>query len=119
MPDPVPVAIPVQTSSRAGVALTQTAASADGHTVINAGSDVMIVVNNVVPVASTTLTIEAGISVDGLVVPDKTVVVAAGKIAVIGPFPKSVYNQAGLIEFTLTPITSVFVSAIVPGSNGY
>lgn len=55
-----------------------------------------------------TVTITAQKSVDGLDVPDRTVSVPAGEERMIGPFDRSVFNDAnGLVNVTHSFITSV------------
>ncbi len=55
-----------------------------------------------------TVTIAAQPSVDGLDVPDRTVLVPAGEERIIGPLLRNVYNDSdGLVNFVHSFITSV------------
>lgn len=57
-------------------------------------------VNNVIA-SPCTVTIDVPATVDGLTVADRTVIVPASELEVIGPFPPSQYNDSnGQVKFT-------------------
>jgi hypothetical protein len=85
-------ALSVQTPSTSGLNATYTAATVDGHAFNNEDGNVLLHVKNGGAV-SVTVTIDVAKTVDGLVVPDKTVSIPAGEDRFIGPFTESVYNQ--------------------------
>src|SRR4051812_11310443 len=77
----------------AGVADTLGAANTDGYKIANPAAHAWIEVNNG-SVAPITVTLHIVIEIDGVAVPNRDVVVAAGARKKIGVFPKSHYNDA-------------------------
>lgn len=115
----------LQASDRDGTELTFSAATAGGEAFDNSGQNVLLVVNNG-SAGAVVVTIETPGTVDGAAIADKTGSVAAGEIAVFGPFPKAAYNQAdgdtGLSEavrITTDTQTSITLAALRVGSLAY
>lgn len=118
------VALSVQSTARTGLEAAYTAATADGHAFDNTRENVFLHVKNGAG-ADTTVTISTPATVDGLAIPDRTVVVTASEDRFIGPFPKGLYNNddsegdTGLAEavfVNVSPTTSVTYAAIKLGS---
>lgn len=86
------VAIDTKVSARTGTtAITFTAADVtDKNYFTNTGKEVVLINN--VGVGSVTVTFSTPGIVDGSAMPDLAVVVAAGAIAVVGPFPRGLYS---------------------------
>ena len=107
--------LPTPTSiSQAGVVNpTFTAAIADGHMFANDGSIWLEVRND--DASSKTVTVQTGAVEQGdLAIADRTMVVPAGQVGYIGPFPSSPYNQptgtdAGKVYIDYSATTSVTV----------
>lgn len=101
----------VQQIDADGLTPAYTAAIADGHAFPNdVGTFVHVknggagAVNVTVPTPSTR---------DGLAVADRTVTVAAGAEAMIGPFPSRTYDQAdGKVHVDYDVVTSVTVAVL-------
>jgi hypothetical protein len=99
-----------QTPNSTGVVVTY-AAAALTNTVANLGRTIVLVKND--SVASINATLKSRLSVDGNVVPDKVIAVAAGTEKVIGPFPPGIYNDAdGLVQIDISVITTVGIAVI-------
>lgn len=81
--------IPVLSSARAGVVITQTTGHADGMKVLLA-TYTMLRINNTA-VASRNVTFVTTQTVDGLAVADRTEAIAAGEAQVFGIFPLDEY----------------------------
>ncbi len=63
--------------------------------------------------SETIVTIVSQGTEDGLAIADRTVTVAAGENAMIGPFPPHIYNNSvGEIEVSFSFITSVTLAAL-------
>lgn len=82
----------VQEIVAAGVVPTLAAATTDGHSMPNNGNSFMEISNG--HTAAHTVTFVHPGTVDGLAVADRTVSVAAGSTAYVGPFSMN-YNQSG------------------------
>lgn len=107
----LPTATPL---SQAGVVNpTFTAAIVDGHMFSNDGNIWLEVLNN--DASAKTITIQTGAVEQGdLAIDDRTMVVPAGQVGYIGPFPPSPYNQvsgadAGKVYIDYSATTSVTV----------
>lgn len=88
-------ALTVQTSGRITALTnpTQNAVdAANGNRFTNTDSNVILYVTNL-NASSRTLTIQTTTTVEGESVPDKTYTLATNSRTVIGPFPKTKYNQ--------------------------
>jgi hypothetical protein len=88
---------------------TVTADAVNNHAFDNSDGDVMILCQNgtASPVVLTFVTFATP---DGLAVADLAVTVAAGADAIIGPFPKSLYNQADDTVYVNVDTTSASVA---------
>jgi hypothetical protein len=104
--------IAVQQILRSGLEAVYTAANADGHALLNDGKRTFLhVVNG--DAADKTLTFATPLTVDGLAVADRTVVVTAAEERLIGPFPTEIYGQSdGTIHVDYSDVTSVTVAAL-------
>jgi hypothetical protein len=71
---------------------------------------VMIVAQNS-GASSYTLTFTTQKTIDGLAIPDLTITIPAGEFALVGPFPKSVYNTDYTDDETVVHEDVVFVAA--------
>ena len=103
----------VQAVTRAGLNLTDAlvAASAGGDSFANNGLEVLAVVN--AGGSSVTVTLPYVATADGQTITSRTVVVGAGKTALIGPFPQALYNDANnRVAVTYSGVTSVSVAAL-------
>lgn len=103
-----------QAISRSGLDPAYTAANADGHTITNGGRMFIHVKNG--DTSSKTITVTTPGEVDGLAIADRTVTIAAGEEAVIGPFPPAIYNTdpgvTDKITVTFSAVTSVTIAAL-------
>ena len=117
----------LQTTTRAGIAPTYTAATVDGFAVNNEYYRVILHVKNG-NASPCTVTVQTPGTVDGLAIPDLTVVVPATTgDKMIGPFPGAVYNvddsattgvkKALIVTFSVQ--ASVTVAAFKVGSTSY
>lgn len=103
----------VQTLDRDGLDTTTTDVAADvgGDEFNNDGKQTLFSVNNASG-SPITVTFVTPITVDGLAVADRDVVVAAGSTSLIGPFPRSDYNDANnLVQVTYSDVTTLTVVA--------
>jgi hypothetical protein len=101
----------VFTSLVAGVAVTQTAATAAGDKFTNTGNEVILVTNG--GVGSTVVTLDAKATPIGLTLTDPTVTVANGAVKVIGPFNTDIFNDtSGFMNLTYSVDTSVTVAVM-------
>jgi hypothetical protein len=102
--------INVVQSTRAGVAITGTAADvANGNTIPNDGSVALLLKNTNASSTARVLTIHIAATIDGQAVTDRTVSVAAGAERIVGPFDPSTYGGRLKIngdnaELLITPI---------------
>lgn len=88
----IPV-VKLETNGATGIdpeASEVTSIPAQDHSFINDGRTILQIRNTVG--TSRTVTIETPNTVDGLAVANRDVVVAAGKTAFVGPFPRGIYN---------------------------
>jgi len=67
-----------------------TSVAASDHSFVNDGRTILQIRNTVG--TSRTVTIQTPNTVDGLAVANRDVIVATGKTAFVGPFPRSIYN---------------------------
>lgn len=106
-------ALTVQQVSRAGITPTYGAANVDGHSFPNTGVELVHVKN--AGGASMNVTVQTPNAVDGLAIADRVVAVANGSEKMIGPFPRSTYNQgAEEVYLDFSAVTSVTIAAIRP-----
>lgn len=112
-----------QRTTRAGIALTFSAAPVDGHGIDNAGEDVMLYVKNggASPITVTVLTPR---TIDGLALPDLTVTIPNAGERIIGPFPNDLYaaedtelDITKCVQVNFSAVTSVTVAAVRLGSK--
>lgn len=100
----------VQTATRNGVEPTENAVAAS-DTFVNDGRTILVVDNG--SGSELTVTITTPGTVDGLAIADKTVTVAIGDKAVIGPFPPAIYNNSdGVVTVAFNETTSVTAMCI-------
>lgn len=76
-----------------GVAVSTAAVNADGYALPNDGSVFLYVVNTNGASAGCDVILRTEETLDGLVLPDKTITVAAGEEYLFGPFSRTVYNR--------------------------
>lgn len=89
------------------------AADSGGDVFANTGQELVVIDNQ--SGAPITVTFVTPAIVDDLNVPDKTMVVPAAGIRVIGPFPNAWYtNSIGLLSINYSSATSVFVLILRP-----
>ena len=103
----------IKTLDRTGLDVTVADAAADvgGDEFANDGSRTFYSVNNGSG-SPVTVTFVTPVTVDGLAVADRDVVVAAGSTSLIGPFPRSDYNDANnMVQVTYSAVTTVTVVA--------
>jgi len=94
--------------TRAGVVDALTAANADGHTIVNTTQKMWVEVLNS-SVASITVTFDIPVLVDGQLVTDRAVVIAAGVRKKIGIFPTQYYSES--LTMTFSAVVTVTVAA--------
>lgn len=107
----------VETTSRSGLAATYTAANAtDGHYFNNPNQNAIVHVknDNAGAVAVTFITSQ---TIDGLAVADRTVSVAAGAEAFIGPFNNTAYGNAEGVYIDFDIDSSITFAVFVAGSS--
>ena len=104
----------VQTVTRSGITPTKNAvASSDNF--VNDGRTVLHVTNG--SGGSLTVTIVTPNTSDGLAVADRTVTIPNGEERVIGPFPRSVYNDSDgnvTVQFSATTSVTCQVLSVTP-----
>lgn len=103
----------VQTIARTGLETTYAAAAAGGDQFANDGKEFLHVKNG--SGGDITVTIESQVSSPpaGTAVTNQAVVVTAGEERMIGPFPKSAYNDAsGYVQITYSGVTTLTIAAI-------
>ena len=67
--------------------------------------------------AAQTVTIATALTVDGLAVADRTVEVTGTEDRMIGPFPKSTYNDAaGKVQLSYDAVASLTIAVIRRGT---
>jgi hypothetical protein len=104
-------ALPTQSASPTGTTLTMAAASGGGDTFVPGSSTVLLVRNG--DASSKTVTIVRPGTTYGTADPDIAVTVAAGAIAVLGPYPSDLADPTdGQIDVTYSAVTSVTVAAV-------
>jgi hypothetical protein len=102
----------VQNSARAVASVALTAAGAGGDEWVNTGKEGFLIDNQ--DAASKTVTFVTQATVDGEAVGDKAVVIPAGEMHILGPFPKSTYNDANeKVQVTYSAVTSLSVRPIL------
>lgn len=109
----------LKTVSETGMALAanEAACSVGGDSVVNDGNTLLVVKNGDSGPHTVTITpAKTTTQADGLGTLTKAnvaVVVAAGDVAVIGPFPAAMYNDAtGKIAITYDAVTSMEIMAV-------
>jgi hypothetical protein len=100
---------PVQSAALAGTALTFQAVTSNTDSVIPAPGRVLLVNN--ASASSVTLTLRTNFQVHSLVVPDRTVTIAAGKIEAISMTPTASEHLQGDGSFWLDYSATATVSA--------
>jgi len=80
-----------QAAARAANDLTFTTSSDAGDDFVTTGKEALLVVNS--GVGAITLTVTTTKTVDGEAVDDKSISVAAGETALLGPWPNAVYGD--------------------------
>ena len=106
----------VQNISRAGLDVTAALAAADseGDSWGNTGTEYLAVNNG--SGSSITVTLAYQKQFDGASATNRTVAVAAGRLALIGPFPQHLYNASNQrASVTYSSVTSVTVAAVRMG----
>lgn len=104
--------IAAQSASSVGAVLAFSAAAALGDKFANTGKELLLVRN--ASGSSVTLTVVTPKTVDGnLAVADRTLAIAAGGTAAIGPFNSGVYNDTdGFVGISYSLETSVTVAVV-------
>jgi len=77
-----------------GLALTMAAAAADGNQWVGTGNEYLVIYNTHASAARTATVTSRGTYM-GLAVANSTLVVAAGKVGHMGPFPPNLVSPAG------------------------
>lgn len=98
--------------TRAGVDMAGVAADVAGDEWTNTGQEFIEIKNGGASPITATLDIKS--TVDGAVVTDPTVSVAAGATKMIGPFPSAYYTDAttGRAKVTYSAVTSVTIKVV-------
>lgn len=78
----------------AGVVATTTVGHIDGHSILNQGGDVVLILHNS-GAGAHVVTIPTPATRDDLAVADRTINLTAGQRKVAGPFTPDIYNQTG------------------------
>ena len=106
------------TITRAGYDVTANAVTADaGGTEkwAGTGQELLAVINGSGGSITVTLVGGVGYAVDSQTPTNRTVAVAAGHTALIGPFPESIYNDSsGNVNISWSATTSVKLLVFVP-----
>jgi len=84
-----------QAAARAANDLTFTTSSDDGDTFETNGTEALLVRNN--KAGTITLTVTTPKTVDGLAVADLTIEVGTDEVALLGPWPSSIYGDGDRI----------------------
>lgn len=112
-------ALTVTTSDRTGETPTfDSADQANGMSFDNSDQDVLLYVKNGHS-AQVTITIVSSETVDEeltLAVADPTIAIAAGADNVSGPFPNSIYGNAGIVWVDIDVDTSVTIACLKMGT---
>ena len=104
-----------QAAKREANDLTLTAGGAGGDEFVNTGKELLLVLHTNSGGSTVTLTIGAEKTVDGLTVPDKTIDIAAGKTALLGPWPTDVYNDGdGKVQLSWSDETDIEAAVVTP-----
>jgi hypothetical protein len=83
----------------------------------NTGNEMVIVNNGSGGALTVTENYGVGGTIDGQVLPNKTKIVAAGKVALLGPYPPGLYNDAnGFMTLSWSATTTIKVLPFVKGS---
>lgn len=111
-------ALTAQATSTAGLKPTYAAANADGHMFTPESGRVLHVKNG--GGSPITVTVQAEVSLDGLVLPDRTVSIPTSEERLIGPFAGAVYMQRtgankGKVYVDFSAVASVTVALIDVG----
>lgn len=110
------VALTNQVISRAGLTVSMVTPDAvDGVTFNNRGKNVFLLVENA-SASPVNVTIEVVSNIDGLVIPDRVVAVAAGALKAIGPFPAMYNDTDDLVTATFDSVVTVTAAALVLGA---
>ena len=101
----------VQTASREANKLDMVAAVADGEKFANTGVEKILIQND--NVASVTVTVQTPATADELAIADREIVIPAGEIHYLGPWPTKWYNDAnGFVNFACSPYADVSLGVI-------
>lgn len=103
-------AITIQSPVVAGIVPTYEAANADGHMFTNTGTEILHIKNG--SGSSINVTLQTGLTIDGLAVADRTVAIAAGAEKMMSGLATQYYNQtsgadAGKVYIDLSAVTTV------------
>ncbi len=108
--------IPVQTTGRVAANANISWVAADGannHQFTNTNSDVILILKNL-HTTTHAVTVSRPATVDGASLADLSVTVPANTgYMVLGPFPKSIYNQTGDVVYVGVPVTPTALSLTV------
>lgn len=106
----------VGSTARTGLVATGVTPGGSGDEFANTGVECALIRNGSGSPINVTLDIK--VTLDGAAVTDPVVAVAAGAIALIGPFPPAYYNSAsGLAKLTCSATTDVTISVFKLGST--
>lgn len=104
-------ALTVTDISRSGIVPTLAAANADGHLLLNTGSEFVMVTN--ADAAPHTVSAAITKQVDGVTPAAKQITVAAGATKLFGPFKPEEYNNAnGQVALSFDGVTSLTIQAL-------
>lgn len=99
--------------SRAANPITFVAASGGGDKFANDGARQLIVRHTNGAGSSVTLTVTTPATTDGLAVADRAIVIAPGETHVLGPWPKSVYDDSnGDVALSWSATTDIDMAVI-------
>lgn len=105
-----------QAAARTANDLTMSAGASGGDEFANTGKEALLVSHTNSGGSTVTVTISVEKTIDGLTVPDKTIDVAAGEIALLGPFDTGLYNDGdGNVNFSYSDETDIEVAVVTIG----
>lgn len=103
--------LPTQTPNTNGAVTVYTAAALT-NTFVNNGRTLLLVKNGSGSSINATVITQIA-DIDGNVVPDKVIAIAAGAEKLIGPFPPGIYNDTtGVAEVDISVVTSITIACI-------
>ena len=101
----------VETITRVGLVPTLVSAAGGGDKFPNSTKRELLIVKNG-DVSPTTVTLDIKATVDDQAVTDKTVVVAAGDEALIGPFDERYQDNNGDVNISYSNVTAITVGVV-------